>query len=308
MSLGAVLDVAIGLVFTYLLLGILASGVQELFAGFSKLRGRTLRKGVAQLLSGSDDGKPATALFDRVFGHALITDLEPSRLPSYIPARHFALALVEALKDGSQAPLFSQVESSITRLPPGSARQSLTALVTRAGGDLDALHKSIETWFDDSMDRLSGAYKRFSQYFTLGFGLVVAVAFNVDTLHLTRALWTDPGARAAAVAAAQRYAETHQGAGDAQAQVEAARQQLEAFPVPVGWTDPKARSAGQPPRSFGALFVERVLAADGSGIWLVIGWLITALCVSLGAPFWFDALENLLQLRNSGPKPARATS
>ncbi|HXP02869.1 MAG TPA: hypothetical protein VN808_02035 [Stellaceae bacterium] len=39
---------------------------------------------------------------------------------------------------------------------------------------------------------------------------------------------------------------------------------------------------------------------------MVLGWVITALATSLGAPFWFDALNNLLQLRNTGPKPQRS--
>lgn len=38
------------------------------------------------------------------------------------------------------------------------------------------------------------------------------------------------------------------------------------------------------------------------------GWLITALAISLGAPFWFDLLNKLVQLRSSGKKPDEASS
>ena len=76
MSLGAVLDVIIGLSFTYLLLGILASGAQELVATWMKKRGKDLRNGIARLLAGTDaSGKPSTRLFQQVFGHGLIEDL-----------------------------------------------------------------------------------------------------------------------------------------------------------------------------------------------------------------------------------------
>ena len=35
----------------------------------------------------------------------------------------------------------------------------------------------------------------------------------------------------------------------------------------------------------------------------ILGWLITALAVSLGAPFWFDLLNRLVKLRGTGTKP-----
>jgi hypothetical protein len=42
--------------------------------------------------------------------------------------------------------------------------------------------------------------------------------------------------------------------------------------------------------------------------WLykIIGWLTTALGVSLGATFWFEALKKLVSLRAAGPAPAPA--
>ncbi|MEP6674686.1 MAG: hypothetical protein ABJA78_06015 [Ferruginibacter sp.] len=34
-----------------------------------------------------------------------------------------------------------------------------------------------------------------------------------------------------------------------------------------------------------------------------VGWLLTALAISLGAPFWFDLLNKFVQIRGTGPKP-----
>jgi hypothetical protein len=43
-------------------------------------------------------------------------------------------------------------------------------------------------------------------------------------------------------------------------------------------------------------------------IWLMIsGWLITALAISLGAPFWFDLLSKIIQLRAAGKTPDAST-
>src|SRR6266576_2686966 len=168
MSIAAALEVVIGLAFTYLLLGMIASGFQELFAALINKRGKELRAGIAQLLAGIDaTGRTNTRLADTVLGHSLIDSLSPKKgAPSYVPARNFALALIDTLSDGSHRPVFSQIENSVARLPEGAAKESLTALLKHAGNDIDALQKSIEIWFDDSMDRVTGIYKRFSQYFT----------------------------------------------------------------------------------------------------------------------------------------------
>ena len=45
---------------------------------------------------------------------------------------------------------------------PGVRRVLLTALDTSCG-DLDLARKSIEDWFNSSMDRVSGWYKRSTQ-------------------------------------------------------------------------------------------------------------------------------------------------
>src|SRR5262249_27090412 len=138
MSLGVVLDVAIGMALTYSFLAIIAAAVQESIAAALKLRGKQLQKGIASLLA---DGSPVTAastlaqkvfghslrqpvtvatantLAQKVFGHSLVKGISTTGLPSYVPSRNFALALFDVLGDGSQAPVFSQIESSVAGLP-----------------------------------------------------------------------------------------------------------------------------------------------------------------------------------------------
>jgi hypothetical protein len=38
------------------------------------------------------------------------------------------------------------------------------------------------------------------------------------------------------------------------------------------------------------------------GIETIVGWLITALAITLGAPFWFDLLGKLISIRGAGKK------
>jgi hypothetical protein len=318
MSLGIVLDVAIGLAFTYLLMAIIVSGVIELIAGWWKWRGTSLRDGLASLLDASQH-PTLNLLFKSVFQHGLVSDMSSNNLPSYVPSRNFALALVDVLKPGGAAgTAFSRIEAGIQALPPGTVKQALSTFVTHAAGDADVLQKHIQTWFDDAMDRLTGEYKRRTQWWTIALAFVAAVVLNVDSISLARTLWTDPAARSAIVGAAQQYVASNNPlpAEEAKQRVQDARCALTRLPLPIGWTKETtpagADANGQCQADTLQIknFSDIVDAVKGrfhsnSAIWMVIGWVLTALAVSFGAPFWFDALKNLLNVRNAGPKPPR---
>jgi hypothetical protein len=131
----------------------------------------------------------------------------------------------------------------------------------------------LETWFNDRMARAEGWYKRRAQAWSLLLALAATLAFNADTIHVVSQLWDDAALRDAAVAAAQSQSSS-----------------IEALPIPLGWAGDVARPAG-------------VMA------WAlrVLGWLLTAAAVSLGAAFWFDVLNKALHLRGTGARVSVAT-
>lgn len=327
MALGPMLDVGIGLIFVYLLMGLIASASQELVASWLKLRGTYLRDAIADLMG---DGSKNAPIFQKVYHHGLVTASIAQSLPSYLPSRTFALTVLETLGDGSQAPLFSQVERSVASLPNGTTKESLRVLLQQAAGDVDALKTAIATWYDDAMDRLSGRYKRWCQNYAAIFGLVVAIVLNVDSLTIAQKLWSDENLRSNVAAAAQAYSNENAAlpspdmmcpkpatsttttapaaapAADANAEGENSLQamqaarcrldasvtQLFALELPIGWTAERWNN---------------LFRLHGGGFLLaLLGWLMTAVATSLGAPFWFDMLKKALNLRGAGPKPARA--
>src|ERR1700730_6613277 len=105
--------------------------------------------------------------------------------PSYISADTFVLALLGSLTalqaQGAQVPTFANVQSAIQNLPSSNIKSALLASLMTADGDFNAFRKNVATWFDDSMDRLSGAYKRHLKVLTIMVGCAVAVSLNADT-------------------------------------------------------------------------------------------------------------------------------
>ena len=94
--------------------------------------------------------------------------------PSDIPSRNFALALLDIVggsgSDGG-ALTIELVKAKTLALPEGRVRQALLTAIGEAGNDIDRARMSLEAWFDGTMDRVSGWYKRENSAYPSGLGL-----------------------------------------------------------------------------------------------------------------------------------------
>ena len=148
---------------------------------------------------------------DALLSHPLVqTDLESPvkkrRSPSYLSSLNFALALVDVLLDSkpadSKRPL-KPIKAKVEAMGDSSLGSQLRPLLGEAGKDLAAFRESLEKWFDDSMDRVSGWYRRKSQIATVLVAIVVAVGLNASTIRIAERLSNDPTVRAAVVKKAE---------------------------------------------------------------------------------------------------------
>jgi hypothetical protein len=341
-----ILDVAIGMVFVYLLLSLICSAANEVIESKLKNRAKSLELGIRNLLG--DKG-----LADKLYAHDLISGLfsDKQGKPSYIPSRTFALALMNTVFPDGVAPAgqaaapganpLAGFRATVAALPADAAaapiKKALLALIDDAQGDVNKLRANIENWYDAAMDRVSGWYKRRVHAIILLLGLVTAIALNADSAYIARHLSTDPALRNSLVSVSQVYAQKENG-GDAGKQTpgqptqpagESAQtrfdnnlQQLKELGLPMGWT-----VEGDDPRFKGKVAVDPHLKWPGWHLqnasvraewWLQIkfhwlGWLLTALAISLGAPFWFDMLNKLIVVRStvkpkekSGDEPSKS--
>jgi hypothetical protein len=71
----------------------------------------------------------------------------------------------------------------------------LKSLWLESAGDVEKFKVKLENWFNDTMERCSGWYKRYTQVVLFILGLIVAVSFNVDTIAIHRVLSKDDHAR-----------------------------------------------------------------------------------------------------------------
>lgn len=273
-----ILDVAIGIVFIYLLVSLVISAVNELIAALLKSRANNLSKGIQVLLQDPSQNGWAARLYE----HPLIASLStPNSKPSYIPSRTFALALLDliapATTDGTRT--VADLKTGLANLP-GPLQRTLTTLLEEAQHDVERLKKQIEIWFNNGMDRASGWYKRKTQWIQFFLGLTLVILLNIDSVHIGRALFAvNSPMRASLVESAKSFVAQPGGINRPMKDVVEA---ISAASLPIGWSEfPKPNQ------------------------WptLVLGWLITAFAVSLGAPFWFDLLNKFVNVRASGKAP-----
>jgi hypothetical protein len=338
-----VLEIAIGLSFIFFLLSVIASAVSEAIAGVINLRGKTLLAGIKGMIGDVEiakavfdhplvrtngmkkkraekaeqrDGKEAERSFFAKLWAALgkpvarLRDLE--RKPSYVSAENFALAFLETKKVKEGEPGASAPETAGQAKLPVFLKEQLNALgVGKAEEVAKEDVKKVEEWFDDSMERVSGWYKRRSQWVTLAIAIAVAVGLNANTVRIAERLEQEPATRQAVATAAEKSIEKEASAPETVAQKQAREKEegeLKKPPAAVVEIQKGGEHLSEASKELAALnlpiFWSKANALHSMPWWKdALGWLITVIAISLGAPFWFDTLNKLANLRLAGKSP-----
>ena len=221
-----------------------------------------------------------------------------------------------------------------TPVLPAELKRTITAFANEAESAIsdhlskvDLFRQKIENWYDSNAERLTGRLKRrWASPLTLLMAICMTIALNADTVAISRYLYDhrEVSRQLAdkALLTYERYGErvdrirsdsgTRMAPADLQA-LERARLQLKSdadsmqavLPkgFPVGWegekwTDPALAKTGFGARLSNGGFWSEVLGRHGAG------WLATVLAILLGAPFWFDMMNKVSNIRGAGPKPA----
>jgi hypothetical protein len=310
-----VLEVVIGTIFLFLVVSVICSAIREGIESWLKTRAAYLEHGIRELLHDSQ----ATGLAASFYNHPLIYGLfsggyKPGKaasetrlfifakggnLPSYLPAKDFALALMDlaargpvtdAVSSHPSAPVISlhNIRMNVGNLKNEPVQRVLLGAIDAAQGDLNALQKNIEDWYNSSMDRVSGWYKRSTHWIIFGIALFVAVAVNINAITVVDYLYRNGAVRATLVARAQNAAADPALLNEGYDQI---NQELSSMSLPIGW-----RSGWGSPRRGNEPGAEGIW---NNGIAPPLGWLLTALAATMGAPFWFDVLNKVMVIRST---------
>lgn len=240
-------------------------------------------------------------------------------LPSYIPAAQFATAFMDMVargpvsRDGTNASDqtggtvdIEWLRTSAASLACPHLRRVMLAAIDQANNDMDRVRLNLQRWFDGTMDRASGWYKRRSQAVLFVLGFMIAALVNVDALYVMGRLTTDKAFRQAVVQeAASAKLPGVENAATPSERMNAAHEQLQRVSAPMGWVKAEPGRGLLPylPRQScdkpDELSCSTTEGRGSSLVHVLFGWLLTALAVMLGAPFWFDVLNKLMVIRST---------
>lgn len=326
-----ILDLVVGLIFIYFLLSIISSSVVELILTLSKTRAKLLQKWLLTIFDKQIevDNDKSVPLGQAIMNHCTTTALSgQGNSTSYMDAKNFTSALIEKLtfiKDQPKKVVtdLQEVIDAIAKtealspelkrvfiLYANEAILSGAADVKSTFDKFMAFRGKIESWYNTSMERVSGHLK--SKYvfpLTIVIATVVASAGNADSIEIAKYLHRNP--QITAQIAAEGYLtgqdssnvylnrlnevkaynrkdtvidrETEAAVKKELATINEAKAVL-AQSLPLGWDNVVVKS--WPSKIFGIL--------------------ITIFAIIMGAPFWFELLNKIANLRGNGTKPTVA--
>jgi hypothetical protein len=213
----------------------------------------------------------------------------------------------------------------------------LKSIWADANGDILKFKHHLEFWFEETMDRASTWYKKHIQFILFFIGLGIAIAFNVDTLKIIERLEKDPKLRQQLVQQAEAFQEAHP---DLDKKLLLHQAEINKFRANYSENELRLNDSLRNKELTDSLELADYLALKskrdelldqastlirndinsvhhslGLGwdtfgspsfmnvFYSMVGWMVTALALSLGAPFWFDLLNKLMKLRGSVATP-----
>jgi ABC-type antimicrobial peptide transport system permease subunit len=290
-TLITILSVIIGIVFVLMLFSLLASTVMEILAALLSLRGLHLLRTLKNML-GDQTSKFLEHPFFRQLAYATgrKTPMTAYSLPAWINKSTFSAILTDLLESNGTG----ELEQKIHDLPDGDLKELLLYLYRQTDGTLTQFKNKVENWFDEVMERASDWYKRSTKWWLFGVGFTMAIIFNTDTIQIYTSLSTNSVLREDFVTLATKFIEHNDSVPSFDAN------QAKALDVVVPQFTEMAKTYKESVSSPLGLGWSESQFNLTTTQWLVkiLGWLLSGIAVTFGAPFWFEILKKLISIKS----------
>ncbi|NEP13420.1 MAG: hypothetical protein F6K14_25080 [Symploca sp. SIO2C1] len=219
--------------------------------------------------------------------------------------------MIEIIRDSKELPktleeLMQDIENHSDL--PDSLKKNLSSLSKRAQSKAEDVSQQIrqmeleiENWFNSSMDRVSGVYKRNAKGVALVIACLIAILANVDTVYIVESLAKDHALQSTISNVAEQVvvsnsclhiSEDQASKTECLSGIKADVNQAFAdiSSLPIGWD-----LSNPLKKQFSPLEPESIVKT-------LVGWLLSSIAIAMGAPFWFQILSNVINVRNTGIK------
>jgi len=339
-----ILDLVIGLFFIFFLLSIISSSIVEIVLTVTMVRAKILGEWLLRIFDTeiTDAKGIKTPLGQVIMNHCALTALSPTnKAPSYIDAKNFVSALLDKIFTFSTISGPKSIDEIISSISSSTAlsdelrrtfliyateaKDTFKAMTVKTTGAIELFRSKMENWYDSNMNSLTGTLKQqYTRRFTLLTGVIVCIALNADTIEIAKYLYNNPQARASLaikadaaikdstyikqVANINKLATTVKDTATKQKLEVSAQQLVKTLnekvadisatkavlqdSLPLGWNASEFNLQG-----WDIIFF--VLSK-------LIGLSVTVAAIMMGAPFWFDVLNKISNVRGAGAKPKQS--
>ena len=319
------LDILIGVATVMLLFSMVVTIVTQAIISAFQTRGRNLRDGLADLLKQLDpamDKKIATDISRALLRHPLIGG-KWGALGTVIHRDEFTTLLMEVAAGETTTDISTTGKTAVVKLlqkngisDPAGALKKIRDIALQLEETSPQLSNSVRHgmaiiqeakseyvakvhgWFDQTVDRVSQRFTANAHGITFFVALIVAFAVQLDTIGLINRLSTDEPMRAYLVdqahAISKRAVESEsvpqKNDGGQNADQSEITNSLQNNGLIIPPKMPFSYDSSRTPKFLWEL------KPNGNQL---LGILLSSLLLSLGAPFWYGALQSLLKLRSA---------
>ena len=324
MNLGTLLEIIVALIFIYLTSSLIISELQEQLAALLEFRAKNLKQAL-EIFLGKETVKSLYNNGSLLSSLNQYTNLGKSVGPSYVEPKVLAESLISLVNSqlsdnekllkadflgknlvGEKTGIFKKLASlsNFSKIDKLAIDRLIeigdSTKLKHDNPTLENFIDEIANTFTQIMERTSGVYKRNAKGVSFAFGFLAAALLNIDSFYVIEQLSKNPNLRQGINQVATEVFQTNESCfKDAQAdptKVAKCKEKLQVSvkdlekinqPLPIGW-DEKGWFNG-----------EQIKEQNGL-LQAIFGWLMTGVAVAMGAPFWFDILGKLINVRNTG--------
>jgi hypothetical protein len=301
MSISQVLEVALGLIVVYYILGSIISLITQWINEFFEARGRALEGYLIRIIGEKKIGDfVSLPQLDALRPIRYKTPLsvfrsltEPKRIEK-VPVA----TLVDAFFDfagltGKQELNLLQLADLVDKMPDSEGKRAFISWINQGVTSIADLRTRTTAYFTGMMEQAAATFRANARSVVIVLSIAITVLFGTDSIQLAQTLWTNAEARTLAVAKAQMVVAQE----GMDVQVSDLLQELSDLTIKIGWWQ-----------------TERPVDGASAMDWVtfiflkVVGLGLTAAAVSQGSSFWYDLLKKIASPTSSSSKPASESS
>lgn len=294
MSFSQALEVVIGLIFIYYVLGSIVSLFTQWINEALETRGKSLEKHLIKIVGDKNVGdfvklpqlQSLRPIRYKNWYSFLTSATEPKKLEK-VPAA----TLVESYFDFMGLTVSKEFELDelkmlINAFPESEGKQAMLKWVSQGVTKVEDLRKRTTAYFTGLMDQAAATFRSNARSFVIMLSILLTLLLGTDSIQMAQALWENAGLRALVVAKAEEAVQQEQEKQD----IEKLFTDLgELKVINIGWFLNE-----RPEKPADAMDWVKFVLMKLAGLGL------TMAAVSQGSSFWYDLLKKLVSPSKSG--------